>query len=187
MILYYTGPNQPDQPSNASKSLGGYISNTVVINGVVSNLFPEVTRGAIRDQKKEIRCIALLNEGNTTIADVKIYTTTPEDSLFIYKMGVIAPALDPVCNKYYFGTILSPNQLPLTPSLAEHETIDDAIDVAEILGGKYIGIWISREFKDTTLAMFVDIEECSDESLANLVSIETLNNTQSNINIIITY
>lgn len=187
MILYYTGPNQADQPSNASKSLGGYISNTTVLNGVVSNLFPEVTRSSIRNRKKEVRCIALLNETVGTISDIKIHTTTPEDSLFIYKMGVISPGLDPVCNKYYFEQINSPNQLPLTPTLEEHETIDNAIDVASILPARYIGLWVSREYKDTTLDMFVDTDECSDESRANLVLIETLNNTQSNIDIVITY
>ena len=188
MILFYSGPNQPSQPSNAFKSLGGYISNTNIVNGMVSNLFPEVTRGDIRDQKKEVRLIALQNESVGTITNVKVYTNTPVDSLFEYKIGVIAPALDTVCNKYYFELLQSPNQLPISPSLDLHEGLGNAINIASMLAGSYVGLWISREYKPGTLAIFSNSDdECSDNSLENLAEIELLTNTQSNIDIVISY
>lgn len=188
MILYYTGPNQPNQPSNATKSLGGYISMTVPPNSIVSNLFPEITQGAIRGQKREVRLLALYNESGVIVNDIKIYTTTPIDSLFEYKIGVIAPALDTVCNKYYFELLNSPNQLPISPVLALHEGIGNAIDVASISSQGYVGLWISREYKPGTLAIFNDSgDECSDNNLENLVEIESLNNTQTNIDIVISY
>jgi hypothetical protein len=184
MIIYYTGPSQPGQPSNPSKSLGGYISESSPLNGIVGNIFPEVTRGAIRANRREVRLLALKNDSNSDLANFKIYTTTPVDSLFEYKMGVILPGYDSGTGRYYFELLSNPHQLPSSPVLDLHEGVGGAISVPSFTHQTYLGLWISREYKPSTVELFNESDgECSTASLANLNTIESIKNSLANIDL----
>lgn len=145
MILYYTGATASisEQP-NPFQSLGGFVSNSRVPNGVKNSIFSTITRNQLRSQYSQIRMIALQNQSPSTVTLVNVYTEKPNGSLFDYKIAAIAPALDTVSNKYYFEQLNSENELPFQSTLAAHETSGAALAIGSMLTLAYVGIWVQR-------------------------------------------
>jgi hypothetical protein len=148
MILYYTGAVKNDQQQNdPSKSLGGWISSSIIPNSKLGNLFSGISDSMIQNPNTQIRVIALKNLTGET-KNVTIYTDTPEDSYSIFKLGVSQPVIDPECGPY-FESLSSEDSLPYMTQVEEHEGAINGITISDFANNAYLGIFIVRELKDT--------------------------------------
>lgn len=78
MILLYTGAKVYNVAQNSYlKSLGGYISSTVVPNNNLANLFSDVSLLGMQNGVIETRAIALKNITGSTVNNVYLYHTYP--------------------------------------------------------------------------------------------------------------
>ena len=152
MILYYTGADKGSYPQTFSnKSLGGYISSSVLPNGGLDNLFEKVGKSDIRQRRISVRCIALKNFFPDTKQNFKIYSELGENSLCTLKIAVVQPSIDPVGNFPYFEQIGDSESLPYYSDFQTYEGEANALIVPELLPQSYVGIWIMREFKESTV------------------------------------
>lgn len=171
--LYYTGaPQFNESQTLASKSLGGYISNTAVPNGVINSLFTPLSTMEFFKNKKVTEYIGLglylfFFDGETSYDKIKLKFTldyseennTKEAELFkdicTYKIG-IAPLSGDTVSGFYMESITTgakPYYLIQDfkelkfPELNQDSKIYNPIEFDNIeLNDKGIGIWINRIF-----------------------------------------
>lgn len=179
MVLFYSGIT-PNGPSNASQSLGGFVSNTQIPNNSIHNLFSTITRSSLQNNVVETKLIVLKNLLPAAINSLRVWTVV-ESELFLLKIGVVAPVYDPTCERYYFEQILNPEQLPYQATLTQHEGEVNSDTIGTVESNSVIGIWVSRQFTPETLLEFSTGNEqsCSDADIAKLeVLLENLNSEE---------
>lgn len=161
--LYYTGAGSFNTAQTlASKSLGGFISNTAVPNGVVNSLFPPLSLMEFYSQKKTTQYIGLglylfffdkeqaYDKINLKFKLLYNEENEPEAEFFKnsfkYKVG-LGPVSGDSTNGYYIEKI-SVGAKPLY-MLQDFQTLEfdtevqfNDIDLNE--GG--VGVWLSRAF-----------------------------------------
>lgn len=143
MKILYTGAISQDTPQNQSiKSLGGFLSNSPIPNGEVGSLFSSVS-GIIKPGFRSVRMIGIKNDELTQKTNLKIWATVSSPDLNI-TLAAMAPALDTVCNKYFFEKIDNPHSLPLQATFNNY-TETDPISIASLDSQKFIGLWIKLE------------------------------------------
>lgn len=143
MKILYTGAISPDTPQNQPiKSLGGFLSNSPIPNGEVGSLFSSVS-GIIKPGFRSVRMIGIKNDELTQKTNLKIWATVSSPDLDI-ALAAMAPALDTVCNKYFFEKIDNPHSLPLQATFNNY-TETDPISIASLDSQKFIGLWIKLE------------------------------------------
>lgn len=166
MILLYTGALAPDQPQpQASQSLGGFISSSLVQNGSINNLFPDLSIDDLRSGKIYTRMIVLKNTSGAIKTLLSIYTEFISDD-FEIKIAGMLPALDTSCNRYYFEQLLNGNSIPFQATLDVREE-SNPITAADIAVNGMIGIWISLSKKISTTTT-TTISPCSIEAVTVL-------------------
>lgn len=161
--LYYTGATSFNtSQSLPSSSLGGYISNTTVPNGVLNSLFTPISLMELYKEKKSSEYIALgmylyffEEEPTYEKINLKFTLALSEDNeeeaeyfkdLNIYK-AAIAPISGDSVNGYYMETITA-NAKPyyLTQDFKklkfDEEVIFENVDISD----KGVGLWLSRTF-----------------------------------------
>lgn len=166
MILVYSGATQPDQSSNADKALGGYVSNSIVLNGMIGNLFSTITKSSIVNKLTETKMIVLRNTTGVTVNNLKIYTEVVGTD-FILKLGAVEPGQN-TCGQSFFEQIPSQNSSPLQAVLTQQEGEVNAIQVPELLDGGMIGIWIQRVYEQSLIDKFKPITVYDDASIDEL-------------------
>jgi len=144
MIFFYTGASQDNiQQNSPSKSLGGYISSTIIPNSLIGNIFPSISYRNVTDGVEQIRAIALKNTFPTVLSNIKIYTTTPEDSIGFLTIGLVTPFVDS-CDKPYLEFIQVEDQSPYYVEFLEVEGVDNAITISSLEPNQIVGLWIKR-------------------------------------------
>lgn len=148
MILYYSGASVPNSQQNLpEKSLGGYISSTVISNSILNNIFSTVSKSVVEKNKRDTRLICLTNNTGSTIYNCKIWIdNTVDNNHSNIIMAAVAPAIDN-CNNSYFEQIQSTEALPYQATLSPANGEVNAINIGEIASGESIGIWVSRSIK----------------------------------------
>lgn len=145
-MLYYTGAIQHNAiQEDPSKSLGGYISSSLVPNDVLNNLFGTIDYSTLVNQTKETRVIAFLNTTGGTINTFSIYTNTPIDSFSKLKVGLILNEIDETCNIPYFEQLPNRNSTPLYVQVIDAEGQENAIEINNVPVNNYVGIFLQRE------------------------------------------
>lgn len=161
--LFYSGSSTFNTSQNlASKSLGGYISNTSVPNGVDNSLFSSLSLYEMYKDKKIIECIGLglylfFFEGETSYNKINllfdlIYNEDNEEEaeyfkdLFDFQLG-LAPVSGDSSNGYYLETITS----GAIPYYLTHDfqkiKFGEQIKFENVeMSDKGIGLWIKRIF-----------------------------------------
>lgn len=143
MILLYTGAESNNKPQpTPSKSLGGFVSNSPIANGVLGNLFPVITKSMIVNDQKQIRMLVLKNTLAVDVNSVRIWTEVADSSKL--QIAAVAPGMDE-CNNPVFEQVYDDSALPFQAALDYHELEPNAINVGSITAGSVIGIWIRRE------------------------------------------
>lgn len=147
-MFFYTGAVKTDQiQTDISKSLGGWISSSIIPNSKLGNLFSGISQLLIENPKSQIKVIALKNLTGAT-QNVTIFTETPVDSYSIFKIGIAQPMIDPVCGPF-FETLTSEDSLPYSTQVAEHEGLANGIVINSFANNAFLGLFIVRELKST--------------------------------------
>lgn len=162
--FFYTGAstwnNSQNQPS---KSLGGYISNTTIPNGLTNSLFSDLSESDLYEEKikKEIIGIALypfffIEEEKTDKINIEVnlITNNEEDEntsilqelkkAFKFYIG-LGPISGNSTSGYYMEQIQDGNSKPYYLFEDWKELSEEKI-VFENLSSEGIGVWIYREF-----------------------------------------
>ena len=161
--LFYTGSTSFNTSQNlASRSLGGYISNTAVPNGVINSLFSPLSLMEFYKEKKTTEYIALgmylfFFDEEPTFDKIKLKfaLSLNEDNeqeaeyfkeLSTYKVG-LAPISGNATSGYYIETVTAgAKPYYLTHDFQElkfdEEIIFDDVNISD----KGIGVWLSRSF-----------------------------------------
>lgn len=180
MIFFYTGASQDNTPQNdPSRSLGGYISNSIIPNSLLGNIFPSISYRNVMDGKEQIRAIVLKNTFPTTITNIKIYTTTPEDSIGFITIGKVEPFKDS-CNAFYLESIQVEDQSPYYVDFLEVEGLGNAITIPSMESNAVVGLWLKRtvtqteshDISNTSLSCLAIAEKL--EGMSSESSLETL-------------
>lgn len=154
MILLYTGAGTSNTPQiNAEKSLGGFVSSTPVPNGRLNNIFSDLSKSGILDQRKEIRLIALKNTTGAIVNGVTVYTNKGTSSS-ILSIAAVASAVDS-CSNIVFEKVQDAQTLPYQATLALHEGSGAALSVGTMQINQVIGIWIYRDIDLTKFPQLV--------------------------------
>lgn len=145
MVLYYSGADRAAMAQNQpEKSLGGYISSSLIPNGIINAIFSTISKSVAEKQTRDTRLIVLTNTTGSICHDVKIYIEQTPDTVSNIKMAAVSPATDS-CSNLFFELIPSADALPYQATLSLHNGVDNAIDVGDLAVGETIGIWLSRE------------------------------------------
>lgn len=145
-MLYYTGSIQPNAIQDSpSKSLGGYVSSSIVPNDVINNLFSDIYWYDLKNNLKHIRVIAFLNTTDETIDDFTVHVNSHEDNVSKLKIGIIKNAVDEECDVKYFETLPNSTAIPQYVGLEECEGSVNSLMLNDIPPKHYVGIFIQRE------------------------------------------
>lgn len=148
--LFYTNAPVFDGPqTDKDKSLGGLISSTEIPNGLIGNLFGDLSIFTIQQNKKEIRAFVIKNTAGTTKTGLKAWFTYPEqDSIATndctFEIGYGAVEADD-CGNLGIEQLTSIYATPYNVTLhtgAEGE--ENALDLPDLTSGSYLGIFIRR-------------------------------------------
>jgi len=165
MNLYYTGANEFLGIQQSSiLSLGGFISNSLIPNGSLGNLFGGLSKKTLQEKTRTILGIAFKNnfEENKKLANLKI-TLIVEDILtfpFIVKVGKEIVKGDDFLKGYSLQTISNKNSIPYNVEFVNlNESIFQVEVDFKIDYNKYIGLWFIREIDESKLEDFYSNEK----------------------------
>ena len=94
MMLYLTGAanslaKSSEAPqTDANKSLGGYVSSTIVPNGYINELFDMISLSTLKNKPKETIAIALINKFDFAVSNVEIKIVTRKNYIGKFKVAV---------------------------------------------------------------------------------------------------
>lgn len=147
--LYYSGANSylgiQKRPEN---SLGGYVSQNIVPNGQLGNLFSMISEYTIDNEKISIIGLFIKNEGLVTENDVTLYFNYPENCNVKLEVAAVIPAQD-TNGGYYIESIVNGESLPYDGVFYEADGQENAVNLGNIEAGKYLGIWLKRSILST--------------------------------------
>lgn len=95
MMLFLTGASSSLASSGGTpqddpmKSLGGYVSNTLVPNGTLNTLFDLISLKSIKNKTKETIAIALINKFDSIVTDVKLKIVSGQNNICTFKVAAV--------------------------------------------------------------------------------------------------
>ena len=110
MLLYLTGAqtslakgeNAPQ--TDASRSLGGYVSSTPVPNASLNSLFVIISSYTIEKKQKETVAIALVNKLDKAATNVELKIVTDDDNIASFKVAAVSVGddyrMESIANRY---------------------------------------------------------------------------------------
>jgi len=148
MKLYYTVASaQNDFQTKPSLSLGGYKSSTPLPNGVLGNLFSDISMYTVKNNfgNKYIGLI-LVNEDSEEHADVNFWFVYPTSCSSLFRVALVDLAVgdDGIP---YMEHIPDNNSKPLYATFNEVDGEANKINIGTLASGEMLGIWIERELK----------------------------------------
>jgi hypothetical protein len=146
-ILYTGAPKQGSEQLDPNLSLGHLVSNSVIPNDTLSNLFPATSTLSIQSKKRDTKMIALLNDEGESVLDLIFTFNIPADSICKYKIAFVAPTIK--AGESCFEEIQNSGAVPYYATFQEIVN-GDSLTIAELLDQAYLGIWITREFDYTS-------------------------------------
>lgn len=153
MILYFTGSDTFNGVSIPSKSLGGYVSSTLVPNESLNGIFGAISEYGKTITKAQYIILVILNDSEATYTNVRVWMDrtdfgdsdtldAPYARMKIAEMEVEADdCADLVTTERLPGSYSK----PFTVTMVEAEGEENALDFADIEAGMYRALVISRE------------------------------------------
>lgn len=95
MMLYLTGASTSlaktsEAPqTDISKSLGGYISSSIVPNGNMNALFDLISLNTLKNKPRETIAIALINKFEHAVSNIEIKMVTRKDAIGKFKVAAV--------------------------------------------------------------------------------------------------
>lgn len=182
--LYYTGASTFEGAQlDKDKSLGGLISSSEIPNGLIGNLFGDISPYAVQLNKKEIRVFAIKNTALVTKSGLKAWISYPDnddsesiqdDSL--YEIGYGEVTADD-CGDLTVEALTSIYATPYTVTFQSAVGQANALSLPDLTAGSYLGIFIRRILNP-------DLQEpLSDDDLLEILEGTIVQETQEDINL----
>jgi len=180
MIIYYTGATREGETQpEASLSLGGYLSSSVIPNDVLGNLFSGLSRNLLENKIRETRGIVLQNDSAQQATGIRLWFVVDAESKVEYRVAVVTLAEDD-CGRY-MELLPNGNATPYTATFNSANGEPNAINLPNMDSNAIIGLWIERAVKDDVTA----VETC-DEVYTRYQNDEELE-TEETVSLIIDY
>lgn len=144
MKILYTGALKQDTSQiDPNISLGGLVSNSIIPNDDLSNIFSAVSLISIQNKRKEIKMIAIKNDENDILTDLTFTFTLDTNSICNYKIAFVNPSIG--ADHFCFETIPNPTS---TPYYANFQPILNNVEfnISLLETNSYLGIWLMREY-----------------------------------------
>lgn len=153
MILYYTGASVFNGPSTANKSIGGYVSSSLVPNEALNEIFGSISEYGKTITKPQYVILVIFNDSEATYTNVKAWLEREEleesdvldDPYARMKLAEMTIETDDCGDLKTSETLPSNYSKPFTVTMVLAEGEENAIDIADIEPGMYRAIVISRE------------------------------------------
>jgi len=146
MKFYYTGAFKGgDVQTEPGKSLGGYVSQSVIPNSFLGNIFSGVSRLTFERNIQDTKAVVLKNETGVDVKNINFYFNIPITSPFGFKVAFVQLAKDD-CGDYMEKL---PNSESLPYSGTFYEPFDQAhkINIGDLDKDAILGIWLQRYVK----------------------------------------
>ena len=163
--VFYSGAKEPNsEQTNPIYSLGGYVSSSGFQNSNLNNLFQDLSNLSLQNNKKEYSCIILQNDSDTPISNLTLFFDLEEGNKCDFEIGFALPSEDS-CNNKIFELLPNCNSKPIyVDQFYSPNSFEEAVVIPSFLENSYIGLFISRLVKPTTI----------DEQNINLESVEEI-------------
>ena len=174
MKIYYSGASLPNQPQAIpDQSLGGFLSSTIVPQGVSSNIFDPLSSYALQKGKVDVRGLFLINDDTVTVNNLSLYIVYPADLVGIIKVEFAAVTAN---NNNQIENISSGNSSPYYATFVENtDPANPTILINSLAAGGVIGFWLRRTINaspapscDTLYAAYSEIIPPADLSSVNI-------------------
>lgn len=189
MLLFYTGADQSGLVQKlAEKSLGGYVSSTIIPNGLLNNIFSTLSLSDVQNNTTSIRVIALKNLTNATITGITVYPVIPDGSYIDLQLASSPPFLDG-CGKENFELLPNENSLPYYANFSSYSQENPLVLSDPLAPNSSIGIFLLREVNTTNIPNFMPITEDEQgiEDLAEEIEDYQNSNKQFQFNLVVSW
>lgn len=147
MKLYYTNASKPDESQDqANKSLGGYVSDSLIPNDFFANVFSNFSLLDLSTKNSETYLLALKNTLGKNVDDVILKFTIPDDSKFVFKFAAVTPTYNS-CADPEFEKIPNSTSKPMSATF-NNVVSGTKYNIGDLNNTKFIGIWLRREFDE---------------------------------------
>lgn len=156
--LYYSGSGKAyETQENATKSLGGFISNSLIPNGTQNSIFSNLF--ASKDNRKETKLIVLKNEGVSISTPIKIWI---DHTQLVYSEILISGVLpfSDECSNFKFENIPSSDSIPTYAEFEKFDSTDNFLEVESFSNNSYIGLWLHRKVLSSKLSDLENLISC---------------------------
>jgi len=146
MKLYYTSPTGSEAvQTKPQMSLGGYKSSTTLTNSQFENLFSDITNVTVQNfNQNQYVGLVLKNELGSDITGVKLWFEYLENSYSLFRVAAVDMSID-ASENLQMEHISDMYSKPLNGEFFEADTVDNAVDLGDLIADEQIGIWIERE------------------------------------------
>jgi hypothetical protein len=156
--LYYSGSEKAyEQQANATKSLGGFISNSLIGNSVLNSIFSNLF--ASKDNRNETKLIVLKNEGAAITTPLKIWI---DHTQLVYSEILISGVLPYTdsCSNLKFENIPSADSLPTYAEFEKFDSDTNFLEIDSFANNSYIGIWLQRKVLSSKIVELDNLISC---------------------------
>ncbi len=163
MQFYYTGNKQPRLPQLLpERSLGGYVSISEVPDGLLSNLFDQVSLYTQRTNKPEYRVIALFNDDNVTYSGLQAWVeynnqSSDEIDAGLYQIGFATFKTDN-CGDLYVDSLGNTQAAPRGVTLVDAPSEGFSLALPNLEAGMYVAFYLKRTLNPAFLAPLSDTD-----------------------------
>lgn len=181
MMFYLTGASislakSSEVPQNdVSKSLGGYISSSIVPNGSVNALFDMLSLSTLKNKPRETIAIALINKFDFAVANVTAKLVTKKSNICKYKIAAVSVGEDYVMehidNRYAEPIQAEFHDIDFHRASVEAEITNPAID-GEIISFQPFDVTVEVQESglDETMKAIINAFSLSSDYMANKLS-----------------
>lgn len=166
--LYLSGAPALDGNSSPSQSLGKYPSQIEIQNAVLNNLFPDISRFSVQQNKPEVRAIVIHNDGATELTNLRAFFTYPQDDNSEdsndaeYLIQYVDLEADSCGDPAFPYSVSNPNASPYNVDFEENAIGDEnALQLPNLPADGMLGIWIKRVLKTSALSPLSNEDLCA--------------------------
>jgi hypothetical protein len=162
IYLYYTGAKENDGvQTEIQKSLGGYISSSIIPNASLNSLFRDLSEFSKIKNSSEVICVAIKNTLLTPLENFTFYINGLDASIDV-KAAFVVPTTDSCGNKV-FESIKTQEQLPYYAEFENVDGEDNAINIGQFPANSFLGLFLQKiitpESEQCTAVNFSTITE----------------------------
>lgn len=156
MKLYYSGASILNgEQNNPLNSIGGFMSSSLVPNGLENSLFPNVNSSEIENGSRHIIGLFLKNDTGAPVSDIDFYFDKDSESIFTYEIGAVQ------ANTGEIESLVNSNALPFSVNFQSADGDSNKVRLVNSLDdNEIIGLWIIRKLAKETPTDF----NCADFS-----------------------